>query len=161
MRTKEVNQAVRNNPMKFPDGFVIELSDAECEVLRSKILTLESTKGKGRHSKYGYKVFTEQGLYMLATILKGEIAARATLLIVQTFAQVRGLTRDLLVLNQPETKGRRSLMHRFGETLPNVVMPDPDVNETQSFPQTQLPRRQSQIHREKSEEIQVKERRRL
>ena len=98
VQTKEVNQAVRNNPLKFPEGFLWELDAEECEVLRSKFLTLEPKGGKGCHSKHGYKVFTEQGLYMLATILKGEMATMATLTIVQTFAKVRALKRELVSL---------------------------------------------------------------
>ena len=73
-----VGQAVKNNPEKFPAGYVAELTAQEVEVLRSKILTLEAKPGKGHYSKHGYKVFTERGLYMLATILKGERAVRAT-----------------------------------------------------------------------------------
>lgn len=129
---REVGQAVKNNPMKFPEGYVIDLTKEEADSLKSKFLILETKGGRGRYSKRGYKVFTEKGLYMLATILKGERATRATLAIIETFAQVRSLKRDLLALNQPETKERRSLMHRFGETLLNVVMPDPDINETQA-----------------------------
>ena len=67
--TREINQAVRNNPGKFPEGYVVELDEEESTALRSKILTLDDTSaGRGRHSKYNYKVFTERGLYMLATI---------------------------------------------------------------------------------------------
>lgn len=67
VQTKEINQAVRNNPEKFPDGFVQSLTKDEVKLLRSKILTLEDKAGRGRYSKHGYKVFTERGLYMLAT----------------------------------------------------------------------------------------------
>ena len=65
VETREVNQAVRNNPQKFPKGYVVELTNEESTLLRSKLLTLEKTAGKGRHSKYNYKAFTEKGLYML------------------------------------------------------------------------------------------------
>lgn len=75
--TREVNQAVRNNPRKFPNGYVMELTADESSVLRSKLLTLEvhsktldSTLGKGRYSKYNFKAFTRKGLYMLATCLR-------------------------------------------------------------------------------------------
>ena len=70
----------------------------EVEVLRSKILTLEAKPGKGRHSKHGYKVFTEKGLYMLATILKGDRAVHTTLAIIETYAQVRAMVRDMEAL---------------------------------------------------------------
>ena len=81
VETRIVNQAVKNNPEKFPAGYVAELTAQEVEVLRSKILTLEAKPGKGHYSKHGYKVFTERGLYMLATILKGERAVRASVLV--------------------------------------------------------------------------------
>ncbi len=69
VQTKEINQAVRNNPEKFPIGYIWELSTEETQSLRSKILTLKNL-GRGQHSKYPPKAFTEKGLYMLATILK-------------------------------------------------------------------------------------------
>lgn len=98
VETRVINQAVKNNPEKFPAGYVAELTVQEVEVLRSKILTLETKPGKGHHSKHGYKVFTEKGLYMLATILKGERAVRATLAIIETYAQVRAMVRDMEAL---------------------------------------------------------------
>ena len=76
--TKEINQAVKNNSMKFPTGYVFELAEDERQSLRSKILTLKEC-GRGQHIKYSPKAFTERGLYMLATILKGERAIQTTL----------------------------------------------------------------------------------
>ena len=55
VETREVNQAVRNNPEKFPEGFVWELDESETEVLRSKILTLDKSNGKVRYSKYNFR----------------------------------------------------------------------------------------------------------
>ena len=98
VETRIVNQAVKNNPEKFPEGYVVELSAQEVDVLRSKILTLEAMPGKGHHSKHGYKVFTERGLYMLATILKGDRAVRTTLAIIETYAKVRSMVRDMEAL---------------------------------------------------------------
>ena len=101
--------------------------------LKSKILTLDNTSGRGHYSKRGYKVFSEKGLYMLATILKGEKAVRATLSIIETFAQVRSLKRELLELHKEgDKKKKHALMQHFGETLTDIVMPDPDEVETES-----------------------------
>ena len=61
--TKRINEAVRNNSQKFSEGYMFELSSEESAVLRSKILTLEPSKGKGRYSKYNFKAFTERGLF--------------------------------------------------------------------------------------------------
>ena len=127
VQTREVNQAVRNNPEKFPDGFLFQLDAEEVEVLRSKNLTLNTAMGRGRHSKHGYKAFTERGLYMLATILKGELAVRATLAIVNTYAQLRSMVRDMEALQtlkdgSPEqaaqlTKAGRKLAALIGDNL--------------------------------------------
>ena len=58
VETKRVNEAVRNNPDKFPGDYMFELTADESRVLRSKFSSLENS-GKGRHSKYNYKAFTE------------------------------------------------------------------------------------------------------
>ena len=94
VETKHVNQAVRNNPGRFLDGYLFELSDDELQNLRSKILTANiSTK-----SRVPPKVFTERGLYMLATILKSARAERATIAIIETYAQLRSMVRDMEAL---------------------------------------------------------------
>ena len=80
VQTREINQAVRNNPARFPEGYVIELSKEELTDLRSKFLTA-NVSSKSRVLPH---VFTERGLYMLATILKGEQAVRTSLAIVET-----------------------------------------------------------------------------
>ena len=64
--TKVVNQAIRNNPDKFPSGYVIELTNSEKEYVVKNFDHLETLK----FSHATVKGFTEQGLYMLATILK-------------------------------------------------------------------------------------------
>jgi len=88
VETKEINQAVKNNPIKFPKGYIIELKDKEFQSLRSKFLTTNFSK-----TRVLPKVFTEQGLYMLATILKGEKAALKTIEIIETFTRLRQLSR--------------------------------------------------------------------
>ena len=98
VQTREVNQAVRNNPDKFPDGYVYEMTREESAALRSKFLTLEKGVGRGRYSKHGYKVFSEKGLYMLATVLKGKQAVQASLAIIETYAQLRSMVRDMEAL---------------------------------------------------------------
>lgn len=133
VQTREVNQAVRNNPQKFPKGYVVELTNEESTLLRSKLLTLEQSAGKGRHSKYNYKAFTEKGLYMIATILRGERALGATFAIIETFAKVRELKRELLDLHKETDKAKQQTkMRHFGEVLTDIVMPDLQTSETES-----------------------------
>ena len=133
VETREVNQAVRNNPRKFRDGYMFELTSEESSVLRSKILTLDNTSGKGRYSKYNFKAFTERGLYMLATILKSKRAEDATIAIIETFAKVRSLKRELVELHKETDKEKQTQkIKHFGEVLTDIVMPDLQTQETES-----------------------------
>ena len=121
VQTKEVNQAVKNNPDKFPESYMFELNNDELRDLRSKILTT-NLSSKSRSTT---KVFTERGLYMLATVLKGERAREVTFAIIETFAKVRELKRELLDLHKETDKAKQtSKMKHFGEVLSDIVMPD-------------------------------------
>ena len=88
VETKRVNEAVKNNLDKFPERFSWVITNEETKKLRSKISTLE-IKGQGRYSKYAPRVFTEQGLYMLATILKSKVATEVSIAIMDTFVKMR------------------------------------------------------------------------
>ena len=79
--TKEVNQAVKNNIEKFPERYCFQLNDLEKKILRSKILTAKSNS----KSRTNPRVFTEQGIYMLATVLKSKNATNMTLFIMDAF----------------------------------------------------------------------------
>ena len=133
VETREVNQAVRNNPRKFPEGYVIETTKEESAALRSKLLTLEPVNGKGHHSKYNFKAFTRKGLYMLATCLKSDRAADATVAIIETFDKVQTLKQELQELHKETDKEvQKTKMQHFGEVLSDIVMPDLQTQETES-----------------------------
>ncbi|MCW8895514.1 ORF6N domain-containing protein [Sulfurimonas sp.] len=109
VETKRINEAVKNNLDKFPNDFYFELSKEEDEILRSKIST--SSWGGRRKST---KVFTEQGVYMLATVLKSKIATEVTLSIIRTFAQMRKLINDnTLLLSQFKDLEKRQLSYEL------------------------------------------------
>ena len=76
-----------------------------------------------KFSKVAPTAFTERGLYMLATILKGERAEKTTLAIVDTFVQVRELARTMEALQNVEDGGiqQRTLLQRTGDLLADVV----------------------------------------
>jgi len=93
VETKRSNEAVKNNPDKFPDDFMFELNENEWNFLRSKFSTLE-IQGRGKHTKYTPKAFTEQGVYMLATILKSQKATETTIAIMRTFTKMRLLALE-------------------------------------------------------------------
>jgi len=80
--TKRINEAVKNNPDSFLDGYLLKITEEEPINLRSKI----STSSWGG-TRYIPKVFTERGLYLLAAILKSRMAVQTTLAIIETFAK--------------------------------------------------------------------------
>ncbi|MCM1053649.1 MAG: ORF6N domain-containing protein [Ruminococcus sp.] len=91
--TKEINQAVKNNPLKFPDRFSWVLNDTEIEELRSKNLTTNYSK----MSRSNPRVFTEQGVMMLATILKSEVAVEVSISIMDAFVKLRRYISSSLI----------------------------------------------------------------
>ncbi len=90
--TKEINQAVKNNPLKFPDRYCFKLSDEESKTFLVKNFDqkIETRGGKFKNQT----VFTEQGIYMLATILKTKVATEATIKIMDTFVKMRRLINE-------------------------------------------------------------------
>jgi hypothetical protein len=115
--TKEVNQAVKNNPEKFPDGYIISLTESEFKHLRSKFLTAKWSKRRSIP-----KAFPEKGLYMMATILKSGEAVDATFAIIETFAKLRELARNIERLNDETIteKESRTLTKKTGEMFKDI-----------------------------------------
>ena len=129
VETKRINEAVRNNIDKFPSDYMFALTPEEVSDLRSKFSSTKiSTK-----SRVAPKVFTEKGLYMLATILKSKVATNVTFAIIETFTKVRGLKRELLDLHkETDSKKQATKMQHFGQVLSDIVMPDLKTSETES-----------------------------
>ena len=118
VETREVNQAIRNNPDKFPEGYVWTITKEELDYLRSKNLTANYSA----KSRTLPKAFTEKGLYMLATILKGETATQTTIAIVETFAKIRELSRTVgEMANSTDDYRQKSLMQQSGEILADLL----------------------------------------
>ncbi|MDR0423057.1 MAG: ORF6N domain-containing protein [Rickettsiales bacterium] len=91
VETREITQAIKNNTDKFPDGFIFELEKKEKDEVIKNFDNLTDIK----YSPSPTKAFTEQGLYMLATILRGERATQMTIQIINTFTEFREITRNL------------------------------------------------------------------
>ena len=89
--TKEINQAIKNNIEKFPKRYCFRITEKEYSSLKSKILT---SKGGSRK---GHTVFTEQGVYMLATILKGKLATSITIAIMDAFVAMKSIINTSLI----------------------------------------------------------------
>lgn len=129
VQTREINQAVRNNPEKFPPNYVIELNKEE----KLEVIKFFDNLSNLKFSPSLPKAFTEKGLYMLATILKSPQATQTTIAIIETFANVRQLKRELRALHEEtDAKKQQSKMQHFGEMLSNIVMPDLETSETES-----------------------------
>ena len=129
VETKRINEAVRNNPDKFPEDYMFALTSEELQNLRTKI----STTNISAKSRTMPKVFTEKGLYMLATILKSPTAVSVTFAIIETFAKTRYLKRELVALHKETDSTQASeKLKRFGEVIADLVMPDLETSETES-----------------------------
>lgn len=135
--TKAFNQQVKNNIQKFDEDFRFQLAKEEYEnILRSKKLTLENnstiyisdekkidgnlmsknlTSSWGGTRKLPY-AFTEQGIYMLMTVLKGELATKQSKALIQTFKEMK----DFIVDNQ-NLIGNRELLQIAVQTSQNTV----------------------------------------
>ena len=94
--TKEINQAVKNNPDKFPERYSFQLSDNEYNNLRSKNLTSSLESGYGGR-RYNPRVFTEQGIAMLSTILKSKVAVETSIRIMDAFVKMRKIISSSLI----------------------------------------------------------------
>jgi len=119
VETKHINQALKNNPDKFPSGYVFELDKQEkCELV--KIFDRFNVL---KYSSVMPTAFTEKGLYMLATILKSPKAVTTTLAIIETFAMTRQLTRTMESLQSVEDGGeqQKGLLQKTGEILADIV----------------------------------------
>ena len=87
VETKHINQAVRNNPDKFPEGYVLQLSKSE----KDKVVKIFDHLEFLKFSPNLPKAFTEKGVYMLATILRSQKATETTIAIIETFTKLREL----------------------------------------------------------------------
>ena len=95
--TRAFNQQVKRNNEKFDEDFMFQLTDEEVEELsRSKIVTLNKGTGRGSNIKYKPYAFTEQGIYMLMTVLRGELAIKQSKALIRMFKQMK----DFIIENQ-------------------------------------------------------------
>ena len=113
--TKRFNEQVKNNIEKFDDDFRFQLTKEEWENLRSKISTSKSEIGSGGRRYLPY-VFSEAGIYMLMTVLKGELDVKQSKALIRTFKQMK----DYIVENQGLI-GQREFLQLSMQITSNVV----------------------------------------
>ena len=151
VETKEINQAVRNNPEKFPDGYIFQLDNQE----KTEVVKIFDHLVRLRFSPQLPKAFTEKGLYMLATILKSPRAVQTTIAIVEAYAKLKELSRVIVEIpTQQENKDvQKQLVHRSGrlvEELMSDVLPKQSSETTIELNLAMLKFRHT-IHRGKEE----------
>ena len=110
--TKGFNRQVKNNIEKFDEDFMFELTDDEVEDLRSNFLTANLNS----KSRYNPHVFTEQGLYMLMTVLKGPLAVKQSKALIRTFKRMKDY-----ILENRDLIGQRELLQLSMETANNRI----------------------------------------
>ena len=128
VETKRINEALKNNPEKFPEGYIIQLNKDEWSILKSKISS-SSWGGKNKLPN----AFTEKGLYMLATILKSEKATQTTLAIVEAFAKLRELSRAVSQMAETtDEPTQKSLMRKSGEIIADILGDNLEVTDAET-----------------------------
>lgn len=122
VETKAINQAVKRNADKFPNYYMFSLDENEKKELVTNCYRFNSAK----HSTVPPKAFTEQGLYMLATILHSPIAVQTTFAIIETFTKLRNLARKIHTANDAMEKGQMVSAKEQGQiqTMMNDVFTD-------------------------------------
>ena len=129
VQTRDINKAVANNPDKFPDGYIVELSTQE----KSELVENFHRFNKLKHSTVNPKAFPEKGLYMLATILKSPQAVQATLTIIETFSKIRELSRNIKTLSNIKDKTKQeNLMQKSGELIASILDDDLQTSDTET-----------------------------
>lgn len=126
VETKRINEAVKNNPEKFPDRYLFRITDKEYNSLKSKFST---SKGGSRK---GHTAFVEQGIYMLATILKSDVATEISIRIMDTFVKMRHyikyneqlLPRKYLLLEEKVDNNTKRIDELFDKFNPKVITKD-------------------------------------
>ena len=112
--TKRFNEQVKNNAGKFDEDFLFQLTRDEWEILRSKNSTSRSEQGSGGRRYLPY-AFTEQGIYMLMTVLKGELATKQSKALIRMFKQMK----DFLVENS-EFIDAKAIIQVAAQTVQNT-----------------------------------------
>lgn len=129
VETKRVNEAVRNNPEKFPERYCFCLKVSEKQYVVENFDRMENLK----KSTVEPRAFTESGLYMLATILKSPRATQTTMAIIDSFTKLRELTRNIEAIhNEPDNAKQKGLIQRTGELLSDLLVDDTETTETES-----------------------------
>jgi len=142
IETKRVNEAVKNNPEKFPEGYVIYLDEEETDFLRfsNSIVEIGAEPVEIfdrfkyiKHSTVRPKAFTDKGLYMLATILKSPKSTQTTIAIIETYSKFRQFSKAIQSISENKNeKTNKELMEKGGALLSEILVGDTQLDETET-----------------------------
>lgn len=120
VEVRALNQAVVRNGERFPADFMFQLNTKELEMwksdtaLRSQIVILE--KGRGKYTKYAPRVFTEQGVAMLSSVLKSKRAIQTNIQIIRAFTHLR----ELLLTNKALSSKVAEMEQKYDRQLARI-----------------------------------------
>ncbi len=125
--TKAFNQQINRNLERFPEGFRFQITHEEMTFLRSQNVTIKEGDMRGRHPKYLPYAFTEQGIYMVMTVLKGELAVKQSITLVILFKAMR----DHIAMEDPDAFA--ALSREVGSHAERIGVLEADVSELMSL----------------------------
>ena len=104
---RSLNQATKRNIERFPSDFMFQLTQDEWDVLRSQFVISKQSRGGRRYAPY---VFTEQGVSMLSSVLKSDLAIKINISIMRAFVQLRHFAFSQSGTNEQIAELRKLLM---------------------------------------------------
>lgn len=123
---KKLRQQLKRNIEKFPSDYAFQLSESELDIMVSQNVT-PSKKTFGGSLPY---VFTEKGLYMVATILKSKKATEATFEIIETFSKVKELSRNINgIMKTTDEEKQKKLAEESNKILEDIIEIEEDILE--------------------------------
>ena len=121
VETRVLNQAVKRNSDRFPDDFIFQLTKEEFSNWKSQIVTSNSDIMGLRKMPYA---FTEEGIYMLATVLRSSVATQTSISIIRTFKKLRefskhynALAKQIIEVERKSDKQYKELKKALDELI--------------------------------------------
>lgn len=123
---KRLKEQLKRNIEKFPIDYAYQISDEELKFMVSQ----NATPSKKQYGGSNPWVFTEKGLYMVATILKSKNAINATFTIIETFAKIKELSKNINEIMKTEDESKqKELALASNKILEEIIEIDSDILE--------------------------------
>lgn len=130
VKARRLREQVKRNIERFPDDFMFQLTETEVDFMVSQN-AIPSKQHLGGALPY---VFTEQGIYMLATVLRSEVAVQINIAIIRTFTKMRefsfhynALARQIIELERKHDKKFKEVFKQLDEIVLETQKTDEKV----------------------------------